>query len=92
MKDSQGTNIINPETILIIRNLRQKAIHEGKGREFYINAFLTDYALIMHSKKLTPMATLEEHGQQWCLDNNIVGYEFISTSNIGVRKEKESNE
>ncbi len=36
MKDDQGTNIINPETIKIIRNLRQKGVIEKQDREYYI--------------------------------------------------------
>ncbi len=37
MKDEQGTNIINPETMKIIRNLQQKGSTEKQDRDYYIN-------------------------------------------------------
>ena len=90
MKDPQGTNVINPETMLIIRNLRQKAIHEDKGRDFYVDSFLTDYTLIMHAEGLTPMAAFELYGQEWCIKNNIIGYDYIANvSFANVRRKNE---
>ena len=44
MKDEQGTHVINPETIRIIRNLRAKATHEGKDRDFYLNQIIKKYS------------------------------------------------
>lgn len=87
MKDSQGTNIINPETMKIIRNLHQKANHEGKDREFYINQFLTDNILKMQG--ITKMEALERYGQAWCIKQGILGYEYICGINT-IKLEKES--
>jgi len=78
MKNAQGTHILNPETMKIIRNIRQKAIYENKEREYYINQILAHY---------TPMKILEDHAQGWCLENNIVGYDYIV--NVGVKTKKE---
>ena len=89
MKDSQGAHIVNPETTKIIRNLRGKAIHEGKNRDFYLNSFLADYALTTHDQGLSSMAAFELYGQKWCLDNGIIGYEYITNvSFANVRKEE----
>ncbi|MFB3101305.1 MAG: hypothetical protein ACE1ZM_07670 [Gammaproteobacteria bacterium] len=79
MKDKQGTNIINPETIKIIRNLRGKALSEGKDRDFYLNQIIKKYS--------QPMRILESHAQEWCIENGIIGYEFIANLSIpNVRK------
>ena len=82
MKDEQGTNIINPETMKIIRNLREKAKYEGKDREFYINSFRTDYALTLQTEILTAMAALERYGQEWCIKNGIIGFDYITSVNV----------
>jgi len=81
MKDAQGANIVNPETMKIIRNLRQKAIHENRDREYYINQILDYY---------TPMQIFEEHAQGWCLKNNIVGYDYIVNAGVKTKKDKEA--
>ena len=71
MKDSQGTNIINPETIKIIRNLRAKATHEGKGnRDYYLDQIIKNYS--------EPMRILEIHAREWCMANGINSYDYIA--------------
>jgi len=80
MKDAQGTHIINPETIKIIRNLRAKALSEGKDKEFYLNQVIEKYSV--------PMRILESHAQEWCIENGIFGYEYIANvSFTNVKKE-----
>ena len=89
MKDQQGTHIINPETMFIIRNLRQKALSEGKDREHYINCFLADHALKMQIERLSSMAAFEEYGQKWCIEQGIIGYDYICNVNLNVRRKKD---
>jgi len=86
MKDEQGTKIINPETVRIIRNLRQKAVFEKLDREHYINQMLTDLVLKTHTQKLSPMSLIEEDGQWWCLVNGIIGYEYICSVSVNLQK------
>jgi len=86
MKDSQGTYIVNPETIKIIRNLRSKAVHEDKDREYYINKFLIDNALRIQTKGITKMEAFERYAQDWCLDHGIIGYDYITNASLNVRK------
>jgi len=86
MKNAQGTNIINPETIKIIRNLRQKGFIEKQDREYYINQMLADIMLEAHSKRLSKMGAIEEFGQNWCLKNGIVGYDYIWILDVGTKK------
>ncbi len=87
MTDEQGVKIINPETMLIIRNLRQKALYERRNQEFYIDLMLSDIMLKAHLKNLTHMGAIEEDGQEWCLNNGITGYEYI-TRCFGVETKK----
>ena len=90
LKDSQGTNILNPETTKIIRNLRGKAVHEDKDREFYINKFLTDNALNIQTEGITKMEAFERYAQKWCIAQGIIGYEYIvNVSFANVRRKKE---
>ena len=79
MKDEQGTNIVNPETMKIIRNLRGKATHEGKDKDFYVNSFLADNVIRMQTEGLSAMAAMEKYGQKWCLERGIVGYGNIAS-------------
>jgi len=76
MKDDQGNAIVNPETIKIIRNLRQKGSLEKQDRDYYINLMLECLRLRFGDKK-TPMALIEEHGQEWCMTHGIIGYDYI---------------
>ena len=84
MKDSQGTHIINPETLKIIRNLRGKATSEGKPRDFYLNQIT--------KKHSNAMLILENHAQQWCIDNGIFGYEYIVNVSLAHVRRKKPNE
>ena len=77
MKDKQGCHIVNEETINIIRNLRQKAIHEKRPREYYVNLILESW---------TPMRIIEEHAQEWCIEHGIIGYDYITRTRLNVRK------
>ena len=85
MKDSQGTNIINPETMKIIRNLRQKALHENKGRDYYVNLMVNSLKL-KHPGR-TNMTLTEDYGQQWCIEHGIIGYEYIVNCTVGAEHE-----
>ncbi len=76
MKDDQGTNIINPETIKIIRNLRQKGILEKQDREYYIN-HMTECLRMKYGNGKSLMTLIEDHGQEWCINHGIIGYEYI---------------
>ena len=87
MKDEQGASIINPETIKIIRNLREKANHEQKSRDFYIDRFIVDTVIKMSGEKLTAMAAMEKYGQQWCLENGIIGFDYITNVTVGAKGE-----
>ncbi len=79
MKDQQGTNIVNPETIKIIRNLRGKALDEGKDRDYYLNLMIEKYS--------NPMVIFENHAMEFCIENQIIGYEFITITSLNVRGE-----
>lgn len=86
MKDEQGTNIINPETIKIIRNLRQKGILEKQDREYYIN-HMTECLRMKYGNGKSLMTLIEDHGQEWCINHGIIGYEYIvNVSFANVRK------
>ena len=86
MKDSQGTHIINPETIKIIRNLRGKAVHEGLTREHYIERFREKYSLVKQNEGISWMALAEEYLQEWCMKNGIIGYDYIASLSLNVRR------
>jgi len=86
MKDEQGCNVINEETIRIIRNLRQKALFEELDKDYYINQMLADLALKTHIEKLTLMASLEKYGQEWCLRKGIIGYEYICSVSVNLQQ------
>jgi len=86
LKDEQGYNVINEETIKIIRNLRQKAVFEKLDREHYINQMLTDLVLKIHTQKLSPMSLIEKYGQEWCLVNGIIGYDYICSVSVNPQK------
>ena len=86
MKDKQGTNIINPETIKIIRNLRQKGVIEKQDREYYIN-HMTECLRMKYGNGKSLMTLIEDHGQEWSINHGIIGYEYIvNVSFANVRK------
>jgi len=70
MKDQQGTHIVNPETMKIIRNLRGKAVHEGRDRDYYLDLMVKKYS--------NPMLIAENHATEFCIDHGIIGYEYIT--------------
>lgn len=76
MKDAQGTNIINPETMKIVRNLRQKGVLEKQDREYYINLMIESLSLKYGNGK-SLMTLIEDHGQEWCINHGIIGYDYI---------------
>ncbi|MFQ5709431.1 MAG: hypothetical protein ACE5HO_18390 [bacterium] len=76
MQDEQGLNIINPETIKIIRNLRQKGFVEKQNREYYINLMI-ECLTMKYGNEKTPMTLIENHGQEWCINHGIIGYDYI---------------
>jgi len=78
MKDQQGTHIINLETTKIIRNLRGKAIHEGRDRDYYLDLMIKKYS--------NPMLILENHATEFCIDNGIIGYDYITNVSLNVRR------
>lgn len=77
VKDAQGTNIIDPETLKIIRNLRSKATIEGFHRDYYINKMLADFVIEKHTNNLSGMDVVQMYGQDWCIKHGIIGYEYI---------------
>jgi len=85
-KDAQGTNIINPETFKIIRNLRQKALLESLPKEYYINQFLIDNTLNIHIERISPTRAFEKYAQEWCISQRIIGYDYIW--NLSFAKEE----
>jgi hypothetical protein len=84
MKDDQGTNIINPETIKIIRNLRGKALMEEKTRDHYLD-MMVRYLRKYHNGN-SDMELIENYGQKWCFDRGIIGYEYITNITLTLRK------
>ncbi len=76
MKDEQGTNIINPETMKIIRNLREKGVLEKQDREYYVNLMVESLSL-KHGNGKSTMSLIEDHGQEWCMNHGIIGYDYI---------------
>lgn len=69
MQRNKNCKEINPETMKIIRNLRGKAVHEGRDRECYINQIIAKYS--------SPMTIMENHATEWCIENRIIGYDYI---------------
>ena len=85
MKDEQGIVITNPETMKIIRNLRGKAVHEGKKREHYIEMMIKSLQ-VKYPYEPFDMELIEDHGQEWCLYHGIIGYDYIVTTNVNTDK------
>ncbi len=92
MKDEQGTNIINPETMKIIRNLREKGVMEKQNRDYYIN-IMTECLRLKFGESKSMMTLIEDHGQEWCINHGIIGYDYIAnvsfanTRNVNKPKE-----
>lgn len=84
MKDAQGTNIINPETIKIIRNLRAKGVMEKRDREYYVN-FMTECLKMKYGDTKSLMSLIEDHAQEWCIEHGIIGYDYIANVNVSPK-------
>jgi hypothetical protein len=80
MKDEQGTVIPNPETIKVINNLRGKARFEGKDRNYYLDLMVK--CLRIKHKGGSDMGLVDDYGQQWCIQNGIIGYDYIVSISV----------
>lgn len=88
MKNEQDVHEINPATMIIITNLRQKAYLEKLDSEYYIN-LMTECLHLKYGFKKSLMALIEGYGQEWCIFHGIFGNEWHTVRcNIKLQKRR----